>query len=75
VNVIAVETARVDEHPELLWVLVETDAGIVGTGETMPRVGPVEQIVHEILAPLLIGADAAPEPFWQRAFQALSYHG
>jgi len=56
-------------------VLVETDAGIVGTGETMPRVGAVERVVHDTLAALLLGADVAPEAFWQRAFQALSYHG
>lgn len=41
----------------------------------MPRVGPVEQIVHETLAPILIGADVAPELAWQRAFQAIAYHG
>lgn len=56
-------------------MLLETDEGLVGTGETMPRVAPVERIVHEILAPLLLGADPAPEALWQRAFQALSYHG
>jgi L-alanine-DL-glutamate epimerase-like enolase superfamily enzyme len=75
VKVTAVETLRVEEHEELIWVLVETDEGIVGTGETMPRVGPVERVVHEILAPLLLGSDPAPEPFWARAFQALAYHG
>jgi len=75
VKVVAVETVRVPQHPEYVWVLVETDEGLVGTGETMPRVGPVERVVHDVLAPLLVGADPAPEPFWQRAFQALAYHG
>ena len=74
-KVTAVETLRLQRHPEYLWVRVETDAGLVGLGETMPRVAAVEQIVHEVLAPLLLGGDAAPEPFWQRAFQAVSYHG
>jgi galactonate dehydratase len=72
---VAVETVRLPAHPEYLWVLVETDEGLVGTGETMPRVAAVERIVHEILAPLLIGTDPAPEAFWQRAFQAIAYHG
>ena len=74
-TVTAVETVRLSEHAEFLWVLVHTDQGIVGTGETMPRVDAVERVVHDILAPLLIGSDPAPEAFWQRAFQALSYHG
>ena len=74
-KVTGVETLRVDEHPEIIWVSIETDAGLSGLGETMPRVGPVERIVHEILAPLLIGSDAAPESFWERAFRAVSYHG
>jgi L-alanine-DL-glutamate epimerase-like enolase superfamily enzyme len=75
VKAVAVETVRVPAHPEYLWVLVETDEGLVGTGETMPRVGPVERVIHDVLAPMLVGTDPAPEPFWQRAFQALAYHG
>lgn len=74
-KVTAVETVRVREHPEYLWVLVSTDEGLVGTGETMPRVDAVEQIIHRILAPLLVGADPAPAAYWHRAFQALAYHG
>ena len=54
---------------------VETDEGLTGLGETMPRVGPVERVVHEILAPLLIGQDVAPEAIWERSFRALAYHG
>lgn len=74
-KVTAVETVRMPDHPELIWVLVETDEGLVGTGETMPRVGSVERIVHEVLAPMLLGSDPAPEAFWHKAFQALAYHG
>lgn len=74
-KVVAVETLRLPTHPELLWVQVETDSGLVGTGETMPRVGPVEQVVHDVLAPLLLDSDPAPEAFWNRAFQAVAYHG
>lgn len=74
-KVIAVETVRLPEHAEYLWVLVHTDDGVTGTGETMPRVDAVERVVHEVLAPLLLGTDPAPEAFWHRAFQALAYHG
>lgn len=74
-QVTAVETVRLPQHAEYLWVLVHTDDGLTGTGETMPRVDAVERVVHDVLAPLLVGTDPAPEAFWQRAFQALSYHG
>ena len=70
-----VETARLPAHPSYLWVRVGTDEGLIGTGETMPRVQAVERVVHEVLAPLLIGADAAPEAVWERAFRAIAYHG
>lgn len=73
--VTAVETVRVAAHPEYLWVLVETEDGLVGTGETMPRVGSTERVVHDVLAPLLVGRPVAPEAFWQRAFQSVAYHG
>ncbi|MBW3536953.1 MAG: mandelate racemase/muconate lactonizing enzyme family protein [Actinobacteria bacterium] len=73
--VTAVQTLRLAAHPDYIWVQIETDDGFVGTGETMPRVGPVERVVHDVLAPLLLGGDPAPEPFWTRAYQAVAYHG
>lgn len=74
-KVTAVETVRLPGHAEFLWVMVHTNEGVTGTGETMPRVEAVERVVHEVLAPLLVGTDPAPEAFWHRAFQALAYHG
>jgi galactonate dehydratase len=75
VKVTGIETLRLPEHPELMWVVVETDDGLRGLGETMPRVGPVEAVVHDVLAPILLGGDVAPEWFWSSAFTAMSYHG
>jgi galactonate dehydratase len=75
VKVTAVETLRLAAHPELLWVRVEGDSGEIGLGETMPRVGPVERVIHEVLAPLLLGTELAPAAFWDRAFRAVAYHG
>lgn len=75
-RITAVETLSLREHPEYLWVRVHTDDGYVGTGETMPRVGPVRRVVHDVLAPLLIGAEPSRiELAWHRMFQATSYHG
>lgn len=74
-RVTAVETVRLQGHPEYLWVRVETDDGLIGSGETMPRPDAVEQVVHRVLAPMLVGRDVAPAALWQEAFQTIAYHG
>lgn len=52
-----IETLRVAEHPNLLWVQVHTDEGLIGLGETFYGAAAVEGHIHEIVAPQLIGAD------------------
>ena len=52
-----IETVRIDEHPNLCWVLVHTDDGIAGLGETFFGAQAVEAYLHETAAPLLIGRD------------------
>lgn len=69
----AVETVRHPAMPELLWLRVETEDGLVGLGETLPRPRHLEEIVHERLAPLLVGHPVAPAAFFQRALEAVSY--
>jgi len=54
-NVNALETIYVDEYPNLLWVQVHTDEGLIGLGETYFGAGAVEAYVHEFIAPYLIG--------------------
>ena len=56
-KITAIETLRIAEHPNLLWVQVHTDAGLVGLGETFYGAAAVEGHIHEIVAPRLIGAD------------------
>ncbi|MDB2548249.1 mandelate racemase/muconate lactonizing enzyme family protein [Paracoccaceae bacterium] len=52
-----IETIRVTERPNLLWLHVHTDEGITGLGETFFGAGAVEAYIHETLAPLVIGED------------------
>lgn len=52
-----IRTLRLEEHPNLLYVLVETDGGAVGLGETYIGAAAVEAYIHETVAPLLLGAD------------------
>ncbi len=53
----AIETVRVAERPNLIWVRVETSDGVAGLGETFFGAGAVEADIHERVAPLLIGRD------------------
>ena len=53
----AIETVRIEEFPNLLWVHVMTDEGLVGLGETFFGPGAVEAHIHETIAPILLGQD------------------
>jgi galactonate dehydratase len=52
------ETLRLDEFPNLSWVIVHTDEGISGLGETFFGSRAIEAVVHETLAPMVLGKDA-----------------
>ena len=52
-----IETLRVAEFPNVLWVRVHTDAGIVGLGETFYGAEAVESHIHVTLASRLLGQD------------------
>ena len=49
------ETLRLKERPNLLWVLVHTNEGLVGLGETFFIAETVETYLHEYVAPRVIG--------------------
>lgn len=52
-----IETLRVEEHPNILWVRVRTDEGVAGLGETFWGAQTVEAYLHESVAPRLLGRD------------------
>jgi len=56
-KVTAVETIRLGEFPNVLWVQVHTDEGLVGLGETFMGAAAVEAYVHETAGPYLVGRD------------------
>ena len=51
------ETIRLGEFPNILWVRLHTDEGLVGLGETFMGAEAVEAYLHEWAAAKLIGAD------------------
>lgn len=56
-RITALETIRIAERPNLLWLQVHTDAGISGLGETFFGASTVEAHVHDYIAPRVIGRD------------------
>jgi galactonate dehydratase len=57
-RITAIETLRVTEFPNLIWVQLHTDEGLVGLGETFRGAEAVEAYVHSLAAPQLLGQDA-----------------
>lgn len=65
-KITAIETVGLGEFPNLCWVRVHTDGGIVGLGETFFGARAVAAWVHESAAPVLLGQDPlAIERHWQ----------
>jgi len=56
-KITALETVRIAERPNLIWILVHSDDGLCGLGETFFGAATVEAHVHETLAPRVIGRD------------------
>ena len=51
------ETLRLAEFPNLVWVRVHTDEGLAGLGETSYAAQSVEAYLHEYIAPRVLGRD------------------
>jgi len=52
------ETIRIAEFPQQLWLQVHTDEGLTGLGETFRNAASVEAYIHEEIVPILRGRDA-----------------
>ncbi len=57
-KITAIETIRLEARPNLIWVRLHTDQGLIGLGETWFGVGAVEADLHDRIAPLVLGEDA-----------------
>lgn len=65
----AIETLRLGDHPNLLWVRVHSDEGLTGLGETYFGAGPCEADIHDRIAPILLGQDASRIEFLNMKMQ------
>lgn len=56
-KITAVETLRLEDHPNLLWVRVHTSDEISGLGETYFGAPASEADIHDRIAPIILGQD------------------
>jgi L-alanine-DL-glutamate epimerase-like enolase superfamily enzyme len=76
VKIKALETIRSREFPNLIWVQVHTDDGLIGLGETFYVPAAVESVIHDFAAPLLLGQSAFDrERHWQALFSYANFFG
>jgi galactonate dehydratase len=76
VRVVRIDTLRPAHLPNLLFVEITTDAGLVGLGETFFGAQAVEAYVHETAAPYLLDADPLAVDVHNEALQGyLGYQG
>ena len=70
------ETLRIEEFPNLLWLSVHSDEGLVGLGETYHVPGAVEAVIHDYAAPFFLGQSAFDrERLWQNFFSYVNFFG
>lgn len=71
-----IETVRVDELPQIIWVNIHTDNGIIGLGETWYAPTVVEAAIHDHFGPLIIGRDPRNvELHWESMFRLSDHAG
>ena len=71
-----IETVRIAKFPNLLYVQIHTDEGIVGLGETFSGAAAVEAWIHETAAPLLIAEDPRDvDRLWHKLSPIIGFDG
>lgn len=66
-KVTRLRTIRIAERPNLIWLEIETEEGLTGLGESFRGAQAVEAVIHEQVAPFLLGRDS-------RRIEAVSRH-
>ena len=68
-KIIGLQTLQVPPYENLVWVMIETDEGLVGLGESMQAPASVAAYIHEWCAPRLLGKDPLAIPDCMRALR------
>jgi galactonate dehydratase len=70
------ETIRYAGQPNLLFLRVHTDTGLIGLGETFYLPGAVEAVTHELLAAFVLGQSVFDrERHWNSVFSRINNSG
>lgn len=65
-----------DDYRKVLFVRIHTDDGLVGLGETYPRPNVDAEVIHQHIAPKIIGESAEDiERIWRDTFRHANYWG
>lgn len=57
VKITRIETITTPRYPNLIWVQIHTDDGLVGLGESFRGTDAIAGYVHQMAAPYLLGKD------------------
>jgi len=75
-KITCLETIRLGRHPDSLWLRIHTDDGLTGLGETSYAPRAVSALIHDQLAPLLLGRSPLDiERHWHTMFAAVNAYG
>ena len=71
-----IRTIRLQGMPNIIWIEIETDEGLVGLGEAFRGTAAVEGVIHGELGPWLIGKDSRQIEFISRTLTTpyVGYH-
>src|SRR6266566_8153879 len=73
-KITALETIHLPEYPSILFVAVQTDAGLTGYADTCYMPEAVAGYVHGFAAPMLLGHDPlAIELHWRRLYEVIAH--
>lgn len=71
-----IETIRIAQFPDLIFVQLHTETGLIGLGETWYAAATVESAIHDHFGPLLVGRDPFEiERHWQTMFRLSDHAG
>ena len=71
-----VETIRFAPQPNIFWVRLHTDDGLIGLGETFYLPGVVEAVIHDMIAGFLLGSSPYDiERIWDSVFSWTNFFG
>lgn len=75
-RIVKVETIRNAALPNVLWVQLHTEDGLIGLGETFYLPAAVEAVIHDLIAEFVLGRfEGEIESIWDQVFSYCNFFG